>query len=379
MDFCSLYPYVLKYERYPIGHPTCVTNDFSPLFKVCCGMQSCPLLGTAVCQGWHWRIPYFGLMKVKILPLHKLLFLVLPIKISGKLMFPLHHVCAENEDKGHCTCPSQSCALIHTWCTSELTLAINMGYNILEIYEVLHWPSNEKLNNSMGKGGLFAKYINMFLHIKTQASGYLDSVCSLEQRQQYIEEYASNEGVILNPKLIECNPGLRSIAKLALNSLYGKFGQCSNMSKMAYITHYEKLYDFLTNQTKVINDFHVLDTGMVVMEYVQSEEFQEPNCKTNVIITSMCNTYAHLKLWRIMNQLGSRVMYHDTNSVIYSSYLGQWKPPTGKYLSDLADELVCHQIGCFGCSTGHWIVEFVSCGAKNYAYKLNMGQVVCKV
>ena len=26
----------------------------------------------------------------------------------------------------------------------------------------------------------------------------------------------------------------------------------------------------------------------------------------------------------------------------------------------------------------YWIVEFVSCGAKNYAYRLNTGQVVCK-
>ena len=28
---------------------------------------------------------------------------------------------------------------------------------------------------------------------------------------------------------------------------------------------------------------------------------------------------------------------------------------------------------------GHWITEFVSCGPKNYAYRLNSGQVVCKV
>ena len=80
-----------------------------------------------------------------------------------------------------------------------------------------------------------------------------------------------------------------------------------------------------------------------------------------------------------MNWLGNRVMYHDTDSVIYMSYPGQWKPLTGKYLGDLADELACHQIGCSGCSTGHWIVEFVSYGAKNYAYRLNMGEVVCKV
>ena len=119
--------------------------------------------------------------------------------------------------------------------------------------------------------------------------------------------------------------------------------------------------------------------GMVVMEYIHSEEFQEADYKTNVIIASMCSAYSHLKLWRIMNRLGNRVMYHDTDFVICMSYPGQWKPTTGKYLGDLANELACHQIGCSGCSTGHWIVEFVSCGAKNYACRLNMGEVVCKV
>ena len=72
-------------------------------------------------------------------------------------------------------------------------------------------------------------------------------------------------------------------------------------------------------------------------------------------------------------------MYHDTDSVIYICCPGQWKPPIGKYLGDLADKLACHEIGCPGCSTVHWVVEFVSCSAKNYAYRLNTGQVVCKV
>ena len=31
------------------------------------------------------------------------------------------------------------------------------------------------------------------------------------------------------------------------------------------------------------------------------------------------------------------------------------------------------------CKRGHWTVDFVSCSAKNYAYKLNTGEVVCKV
>ena len=254
-----------------------------------------------------------------------------------------------------------------------------MGYVILEIYKVLHWPSNEEIDGSTGRGGLFTKYINMFLHIKNQASGYPNNICTLKQRQQYVKEYSSKEGVLLDPKLIKHNPSLCSIAKLALNSFYGKFRQCTNMSKMVYITCYKKLYDFLTDQTKIIKDFHILDTGIVAMEYIHSKEFQEPDCKTNVITASMCSAYVHFKLWKIMNQLGKRVMYYDTDSVIYVCCPGQWKPPIGKYLGNLADELACHEIRCPRCSTGHWIVEFVSCDSKNYAYRLNMGQVMCKV
>ena len=59
--------------------------------------------------------------------------------------------------------------------------------------------------------------------------------------------------------------------------------------------------------------------------------------------------------------------------------LGQWKPPIGKYLGDLAGKLTCHHSRCPGCSTSYWIVECVSCGSKNYAYRLNTKQVMCKV
>ena len=89
----------------------------------------------------------------------------------------------------------------------------------------------------------------------------------------------------------ECNPGLHSIAKLALNSFYGKFGQHTNMSKMVYITHYEKLYDFLTDQTKIIKDFHVLNTGIVVMEYIHSRVSRarlQNKCHHHIHVQYLC-------------------------------------------------------------------------------------------
>ena len=53
--------------------------------------------------------------------------------------------------------------------------------------------------------------------------------------------------------------------------------------------------------------------------------------------------------------------------------------PLGEYLGELTNELTFKEVGCEGCEIGNWIVEFVSCGSKNYSFKLNTGQTICKV
>ena len=70
---------------------------------------------------------------------------------------------------------------------------------------------------------------------------------------------------------IEHNPGFCRIEKLALNSFYGKFGQRTDMKKVQFINQYEKLYRILTDVSKVIKNFHVLNNDMIMMEYKQSK------------------------------------------------------------------------------------------------------------
>ena len=55
-------------------------------------------------------------------------------------MFTLCYKCAEKENQKECKCPISDRAFISTYCTPEVEVAINMGYIIEEIYEVLHWP-----------------------------------------------------------------------------------------------------------------------------------------------------------------------------------------------------------------------------------------------
>ncbi len=56
----------------------------------------------------------------------------------------------------------------------------------------------------------------------TDCSGYPKDCVTPEQRQIYVAEYLEHEGIELDPEKITHNPGLRALAKLMLNSFWGK-------------------------------------------------------------------------------------------------------------------------------------------------------------
>jgi len=56
------------------------------------------------------------------------------------------------------------------------------------------------------------------------------------KHQQFIEDYEQNEGIRLDPNNISKNPGRRQLAKIMLNSFWGKFGQQSNKRQVKAFT-----------------------------------------------------------------------------------------------------------------------------------------------
>ena len=129
-------------------------------------------------------------------------------------MFPLCKTCADTLNQNPCTHTDEERAILGTWCHVELMKAIEKGYEVLKIHEVWHWDQTTDT--------LFKHYVDTFLKIKQEASGYPKDCVMDEQKQRYIDEYYEHEGIRLDPSKIEYNPGLRSLAKLALNSLWGR-------------------------------------------------------------------------------------------------------------------------------------------------------------
>ena len=78
-----------------------------------------------------------------------------------------------------------------------------MGYKILQVHEVLHWQKSEVYDPVNKEGGLFTGYINTFLKLKQQSSGFPGHVKTNEEKDLYIEKYYDHEGIHLEKKLIQ--------------------------------------------------------------------------------------------------------------------------------------------------------------------------------
>jgi hypothetical protein len=116
-----------------------------------------------------------------------------------------------------------------------------MGYRVDQIYEVWHFPQSSH--------DLFASYINTFLKIKQEASGFPEDCETPEQQHQYINDILKREGILMNPADIKKNPVRRTIAKLFLNCLWGKFAQRLELPKTEYLTEEEELQEKLKDST----------------------------------------------------------------------------------------------------------------------------------
>ena len=344
VDVTSLYPWVNKTRPYPLGHPEIIFNPSLEEFD-----------------------DYFGLAKVSILPPFELFHPVLPVRIGEKLTFPLCGECVKTEQAEPLLQRSRVCphsreerVLLGTWCTPEIHKAIEMGYELLDVHEVWDFEKSE--------GGLFAEYVDAWLKIKTEASGWPSDCDTEEEKDDFIERFEKQEGIRLEKEQVKPNPGLKETAKLMLNSFWGKFGQRENLPQIEQCTNPDQLYKLIDDDTLEVQNIRFCTDDVLEVVYAYKDDFILPNNRTNVFIAAFTTCWARLKLYSYLQKLGDRVLYYDTDSVIYHWKEDQTKLEIGDYLGDLKDEL-----------GGDYITEFVSGGPKNYAYKTEKEKVECKV
>lgn len=299
---------------------------------------------------------------------------MLPYRSKGKLKYQLCQTYADAENQHACICSVEKRVITGTWCTPENQMAVKKGYTILKIYEVYHFEQSSQYDPLTGAGGLFAEYVNTFLKIKQEASGFPSDCDSEDLQREYIRQYQENEGIDLEYEKIQKNPGLRCLAKLCLNSFWGKFGQRLSMkqSKFFHESEFDKFFQILSDPTKIPHNFHIISRDTLQFEWSNHPLFMPSDCKTNIFLASFTTAHARLRLFSVLDRLGESVLYFDTDSIIFKTlksddlhYL-----PVGNYLGELTNEIKAED---------GYIVEFVSGCPKNYAYCTLSGREECKV
>ena len=338
VDFVSLYPTVQFYKKYPIGHPTKILNP-EQLDK-------------------NW----FGLIKCKVLPPKGLYHPVLPYKTkcgnAEKLLFPLCKTCSIHKIN-KCDHIDELRSITGTWCTNELYTALDKGYKLEKIYEVWNFE-NTSYN-------LFKGYIRKFMKIKMESS-------SLEVGPNHIYKTEQEFKDIVYKKLgielgkIEYNPGMRAIAKLCLNSLWGKFGQRENLKQTKYVTEPKEFYKILLDDEIDNLNIQFINEDMIQMNYNKKDSFVDNSNDTNIFIACFTTSHARIMLYNVLDKLGDQVLGYDTDSAWYVDRPGGNTIETGDSLGDLTDEL-----------GGDYITEWYGTGPKSYAYNTFEGKQVCKV
>ncbi|KAG8227913.1 hypothetical protein J437_LFUL011841 [Ladona fulva] len=112
LDVCSLYPFVNKYRKYPVGHPQIFLGE------------DCPELDEVE-----------GIVRCFVIPPTSLYHPLLPLRLKGKLVFPLCRSCAEEERQDDCDHVDAE-AITGTWVSDEVKVAVREGYRVSRIHEV---------------------------------------------------------------------------------------------------------------------------------------------------------------------------------------------------------------------------------------------------
>jgi len=325
VDFTSLYPFINAMKKYPKGHPEIISNDFGSYHDLC--------------------NRYFGLIKCQILPPQDLYLPVLPGKYGSdkKLIFTLCNKCAsDRESKVKCNHNENERILSGTWFSEELKVAQEMGYKIISVQGIHHFSETTT--------ELFSEYIKLFYKKKLLASGRPANCQSDNDLHDYIKLVKEKENIELHFEDFRLNPPIRQICKLLINSLWGRFGLRRNLPAHMFVTDSSDVFEIMDDPANQITNIISLHENMALMTYQKSSiSALEMNNDANVYIAAITTAYARIELYKQMNMLKERVVYCDTDSIIYIDKEGE-NLKTGPFLGELTNEL----------SNGDHIVRFIS-------------------
>lgn len=259
---------------------------------------------------------YFGYVRIKIRPPNTDRIGLLPQrdKQTQRLTFPVH--------------PMEGC-----WFTEEVYLAMENGYVVEEIYEVYHWNAYQRSDQYL-RG-----YVGFFLRMKQESEGWKklgasSDTPSPEEQEQIADALYIQNGHLarIRPSFVKLDPVMRALAKLFLNSLWGKWAQKQARNFHTTVYGQQQLSSLIGDTTVERSSlmFRNISPGVFKVNYKKKSSFIAPVAHGNIFIAAAVTAWARITLHRQMLKIGSeRIIYCDTDSIIF-----RW-PKNGERLSGI--------------------------------------------
>uniref|UniRef100_A0A183BUT0 DNA-directed DNA polymerase n=1 Tax=Globodera pallida TaxID=36090 RepID=A0A183BUT0_GLOPA len=345
-DFTSLYPFINFVTTYPVGHPKL----------------------DVPCEEVDWRRPEdnpypLAILKVFVIPPRQIDVPVLPVKVNDRLCFPLCMACCKKYPSGavmdsySCTHNDKQRGWISTCTSLELNAALEEGYRVTDLLRVLEY--------SKGDNKLFRPYISEFIAQKMHASGFDEEIRgNFQAEEQFIGECLEKFDIKIDRSKMIPNKGKRSLAKLGVNNLWGRFSLRNfGLSKTLITDDPGVLGNYLDNRKIEITALDMLTPEVILISYVEKKEWIKEHPCSNVVISLFTTSAARLHLLKSMQKVvrspGCTLLYTDTDSLVYAHPKESNPLQTGPHLGQFTNELPKHEIA-----------EFVSGGSKQYGLKL---------
>lgn len=149
--------------------------------------------------------------------------------------------------------------------------------------------------------------------------------------------------------------------------MWGRLGMNTNRTCYKLIKTSEEWFTMIRDEQNIIHhaDFSHKD----IIQVYYSNRYDIGSSETSVVHAAFVTAHARLKLYSELEKLNQRVLYFDTDSIIYIWKSDEYNPTLGNYLGDLTNEL----------DEDDYIEEFISAGPKNYGYRTLNGKTKCTV
>src|SRR5258705_4376983 len=133
---------------------------------------------------------------------------------------------------------------------------------------------------------------------------------------------------------------------------------------MELVTFVSRFWELLSDPSLYITSFLPVNDNAVYVGTQPHKDAPITHGSSNVVVGSFVTAQARIKLYSYLKKLGKRVLYCDTDSVIYTTSNDEADIECGDYLGDMTSEL-----SEYGPRAS--ITLFCSAGPKSYGYNVH--------